>query len=58
MPGWWEPDGITQRLAEAAILREAAARFLAGESQDKIVDDFNARGITTSQGKPWRPPSG
>ena len=53
-PFGWEPDGITQRPAEVAILREAAARFLAGESQDKIVDDFNARGITTSQGKPWR----
>lgn len=53
-PFGWEPDGITVRESEAAILREAAARFLAGESQDKIVDDFNARGITTSQGKPWR----
>jgi site-specific DNA recombinase len=53
-PFGWEPDGITQRPAEVAILREAAARFLAGESQDKIVDDFTARGITTSQGKPWR----
>jgi len=53
-PFGWEPDGITQRPAEVAVLREAAARFLAGESQDKIVDDFNARGITTSQGKPWR----
>jgi len=53
-PFGWEPDGITQRPAEAAILREAAARFLKGESQDSIVDDLNARGITTSQGKPWR----
>jgi DNA invertase Pin-like site-specific DNA recombinase len=53
-PFGWESDGITQRPAEAAILREAAARFLAGESQDSIVDDLNARGITTSQGKPWR----
>ena len=53
-PFGWEPDGITQRPAEVAILREAAARFLAGESQDSIVDDFTARGITTSQGKPWR----
>jgi hypothetical protein len=53
-PFGWEPDGITQRPAEVAILREAAARFLKGESQDSIVDDFNARGVTTSQGKPWR----
>ena len=53
-PFGWEPDGITQRPAEIAILREAAARFLKGESQDSIVDDFTARGITTSQGKPWR----
>jgi site-specific DNA recombinase len=53
-PFGWEPDGITVRESEAAVLREAAARFLKGESQDKIVDDFNARGITTSQGKPWR----
>jgi len=53
-PFGWEPDCITVRESEAAVLREAAARFLAGESQDSIVDDFNARGITTSQGKPWR----
>jgi site-specific DNA recombinase len=52
-PFGFEPDGITQRPAEAAIVREMTARFLAGESQDAMVASLNARGITTSQGKAW-----
>jgi site-specific DNA recombinase len=54
-PFGWESDCVTQRPAEVAILREVAARFLAGESQDLIAGDLNARGITTTQGRPWRP---
>jgi len=53
-PFGWEPDCITQRPAEVAILREVAARILRGESQDVIAADLNARGITTTQGKPWQ----
>ena len=53
-PFGWEPDGITVRESEAAILREIAGRVLKGEPQDAIAADLNQRGITTSQGKPWR----
>lgn len=38
---------------EAAVLREAAERFLAGEPCLRIANDFNARGISTQMGKQW-----
>jgi site-specific DNA recombinase len=38
---------------EAKVIQELADRLLAGESQDDMVRDLNARGITTSYGKPW-----
>jgi site-specific DNA recombinase len=52
-PFGFEADGTTVRPAEAAILRDLAARLLAGESQDAMIADLNTRGITTSYGKPW-----
>lgn len=48
----FEPDGSV-RESEAAILRELAERFLAGESQDALIRDLNQRGITTSTGRGW-----
>jgi site-specific DNA recombinase len=39
---------------EAAIVREAAARVLAGESIWRICTDLNARAIPTSKGTRWR----
>jgi Recombinase len=39
--------------AEAAIIREAAARVLAGESLGAIAGDLTARGVATVRGGPW-----
>lgn len=38
---------------EAAIVRECAERFLSGESLRSIVGALNARGVTSSTGRPW-----
>lgn len=38
---------------EAAVIRDAAERFLAGETLSSIVADLNARGITAAQGGRW-----
>lgn len=53
--GWDFNDDRSLRInpAEAAVLRECVARVLAGEGIWKITKDLNARGITTSTGKPW-----
>jgi DNA invertase Pin-like site-specific DNA recombinase len=40
--------------AEAEVIRECVRRVLDGESLWRIVGDLNARGITTSTGKPWQ----
>src|SRR5919202_1964196 len=37
----------------AAVLREAVDRTLAGEPTDRIVDDFNAKGVPSPEGKGW-----
>jgi site-specific DNA recombinase len=52
-PFGFEADLVTIREEEAEILRELTRRFLAGESQDALIDDLNARGVHTSYGKPW-----
>jgi DNA invertase Pin-like site-specific DNA recombinase len=39
--------------AEAEVVREAAARFLAGESTSAIARSFNDRGTLTARGKAW-----
>jgi DNA invertase Pin-like site-specific DNA recombinase len=52
-PFGFEPDLITVREDEAAILRDLTARILAGETQDAMIAELNTRGITTSYGKPW-----
>jgi len=41
------------RESEAEVLRELAARLLAGDSQDEMIRDLNRRGVTTSYDKPW-----
>ena len=48
-PFGFEDDLVTQREDEAAILRDMTARFLAGETQNAIIADLNARGITSRQ---------
>ncbi len=52
-PFGFEADLISVREDEAAVLRDMTARFLAGESQDALIAELNARGITTSYRKPW-----
>ncbi len=39
---------------EAAIVREAASRFLMGESLRTIASDFNRRSVSTVTGASWR----
>jgi DNA invertase Pin-like site-specific DNA recombinase len=56
-PFGFEADLVTQREDEAALLRDATARFLAGEPQTSIIAEWNARGITTSLGNRWKPVS-
>jgi hypothetical protein len=43
------------RPAEAAIVRECAKRFLAGESIRAICTDLNERGIPAASGGEWSP---
>lgn len=38
----------------AALVREAADRVQAGESLYRIRQDWNARGLTSTAGRPWR----
>jgi DNA invertase Pin-like site-specific DNA recombinase len=39
---------------EAEIVRDAANRYLGGESLRMIASDFNVRGVSTVTGAPWR----
>lgn len=56
-PFGFEEDRVTQREGEAAVLGELTSRFLAGEQQDALIADLNARGISTTQGKRWTRPA-
>jgi site-specific DNA recombinase len=56
-PYGYEPDKRTIRPAEAAIVRECARRFLAGESIRAIASDLNERRIPTATGGGWAPQS-
>lgn len=50
-------DGVAQNVinpAEAAMVREAAERVLAGEGLWRIVNDLTARGYVTQRGGPWQ----
>jgi DNA invertase Pin-like site-specific DNA recombinase len=44
-----------QRPGEAEVLREVAARMLAGETMAAVAADLNERGITTARGGRWTP---
>jgi DNA invertase Pin-like site-specific DNA recombinase len=52
-PFGFMPDGVTPHPEEAEILRELVRRTLAGETQESLIADLAARGITTAAGKPW-----
>ncbi|AYF75665.1 hypothetical protein D7D52_19455 [Nocardia yunnanensis] len=47
-------DRYALREAEVAVLEEGRDRVINGESQTTIITDWNARGITTSEGGLWR----
>lgn len=51
----YEADKLTVRESEAMVLRECAARFLAGEALRSICGDLSDRGIRTSTGAEWKP---
>ena len=54
-PYGYNDDKRTLRASEAAIVRECARRFLAGESIRSIASDLNERGIPTVGGGAWSP---
>ena len=47
-------DRRTVDADEAAIVREAVERILAGDSLRSLANDLNARGISTVSGAPWK----
>ena len=47
-------DRVTIVEAEAAIVREAAERVLAGESLNSVARDFESRSVVTSAGNRWQ----
>jgi site-specific DNA recombinase len=53
-PFGWRDDRVTVLEEEAAIVREATARVIAGESIRSITKALNDAGHTTSTGIPWR----
>jgi DNA invertase Pin-like site-specific DNA recombinase len=52
-PFGYEADGVTIREVEAQALRDGADMVLAGQSVRAIAREWNARGITTTTGRPW-----
>jgi site-specific DNA recombinase len=54
-PYGYEADKRTIRASEAAIVRECARRFLAGESIRAIASDLNERQISTVSSGAWSP---
>lgn len=54
-PFGYADDRITVVEAEAAVIRECAARTLAGESLASMCRELAQRGITTTGGKNWLP---
>jgi len=49
----YQADRVTIDPIEAALVREAADRVLAGQSLRAIGLDWNRRGIVTPAGRPW-----
>ena len=56
-PYGYEPDKVTLRPAEAAIVAECARRLLAGEPVRSITRDLNERGVPSAGGGKWAPQS-
>lgn len=53
-PFGYESDGVTIRESEAALIRDAAARVLAGESVRSIVREWTTSGVPTVTGATWQ----
>ena len=49
----YTPDRTKINKREAKLIREAADRILAGETQTSIARDWNRRGIATATGRQW-----
>lgn len=56
-PYGFEDDRVTHRLVEATVIREAAARVVAGETLRGVVADLNRQGVPTVTGAAWKPHS-
>jgi site-specific DNA recombinase len=52
-PYGYDDDRVTIRVDEAAVIRTAARRVLAGESLRGVCVDLNDRGVATVTGRPW-----
>lgn len=53
-PYGYEPDRLTVVEVEAALIREAAGRVLAGEAVGRVCREWTERGLTTVTGTAWR----
>jgi site-specific DNA recombinase len=49
----FESDGVTLNESEAAIIRDHAARLLAGETQDALIKELHERGVSTVNAAQW-----
>jgi len=56
-PFGFEDDRITHRPDEAAVIRQLADRFLAGESLRSLAVWLDDQGVKTVNGGPWRTPT-
>lgn len=54
-PFGYEADRVTVRDGEADLIRDAAARILAGDSLRSVVADWNEQGIPSVTGARWSP---
>lgn len=54
-PFGFEADKTTVREVEAALIRDAAERILAGESLSSMCAEFERTGVSTVSGRPWLP---
>jgi DNA invertase Pin-like site-specific DNA recombinase len=52
-PFGYEPDRVTLRRSEAAVIKHAYKSLLAGATASGIAREMNEKGLTTTFGKPW-----
>lgn len=53
-PFGFDTDRVTVRPDEAAEIRDAVARLIAGESLRSVAMDMNRRGVASGKGAKWR----